>query len=217
MADKVSALSTFKTAYVGLIGVETTKRGLSKQFHAAVIDLLNENPGMTGEEASKLFLETLTTVENTLRSELVAAFGDDAEVRTEMPSWTQYKSDYKRALEMVHRSDLMKCSGVADVKAKLTEVRNAMKEKTEAGSDGNPADNDGGKAGDVAKTGVGHRLPESIQSLVDEYVTALSSLNDHDALEVATRSRDAAMAKMRLSKKKGAAMGTADKVRAFND
>ena len=210
MADKVSALSTFKTAFVGLISVESTKRGLSKQFHSAVIDLLNENPGMTGEEASKLFLETLTTVENTLRSELVAAFGDDAEVRTEMPSWTQYKSDYKRALEMVHRSDLMKCGGVADVKAKLTEVRNAMKEKTEAGSDGgNPADNGGGKAG-------GKHSNPTIQSLVDEYVNALSSLNDADALEVATRSRDAAMAKMRLSKKKGAAMGTTTNKAAAN-
>jgi hypothetical protein len=206
MAATVKAMDTFKVAFSGLITVEDTKRGLSKTFHSAVIDLLNENPTLSGEEAAKLFLETLTEVENTLRSEIVAVFGPDAEVKTCMPSWVQYKSDYKRALEEVHRSDIMKCNGVAAVKGKLTEVRQAMKEKASGSTDGNPADNDGGKAGG-AKTGVGHRLPEAVQAMVDEYIATLSKLDDADALEVATRSCAAAFAKMRLGKKKGAAMG----------
>src|SRR6056297_353754 len=129
MANQVKALDTFKQAMLGCIELEKTKRGLGAMFHSAVIDLLNENPGLTGDELAAVFVETMTEVENTLRSELVEAFGEDFDIRAEMPSWTQYKSDYKVALTKVHRSDLMKCKGIADVKKKLGEVRAALKEK----------------------------------------------------------------------------------------
>lgn len=196
MAAKVSAMETFKAAYSGLIGVEQTKRGLGKQFHSAVIDLLNENPGMTGEEVVKLFLETLTEVENTLRSELVAAFGPDAEVKEFMPSWVQYKSDYKRAIELVDRRDLMKCGGIADVKKKLGEVRDAMKEKESGGTNSNDSgENDGGKSEsgglDLSK------IPEGARKFVTDALRTLSELDESDATEVAVGFKTAAVARMK--------------------
>lgn len=209
MAAKVSAIDTFKAAYSGLIGVEKSKRGLGKQFHSAVIDLLNENPGMTGEEVVKLFLETLTEVENTLRGELVEAFGPDAEVKEFMPSWVQYKSDYKRALELVDRRDLMKCGGVADVKKKLNEVREAMKEKeSESGSTGESAENGGGKADtgglDLSK------IPESARKFISDALITMSKLTDDDATEVAVGFKTAAVARLKNmanAKKKFAGAG----------
>lgn len=209
MAVKVSAIDTFKAAYSGLIGVEQTKRGLGKQFHSAVIDLLNENPGSTGEEIVKLFLETLTEVENTLRSELVEAFGPDAEVKEFMPSWVQYKSDYKRALELVDRRDLIKCGGVADVKKKLNEVREAMKEKESgAGNTDEPAENGGGKAGtggmDLSK------IPEGARQFVTDALRTMEELGDSDATEVAVGFKTAAVARLKnmaKAKKKFAGAG----------
>lgn len=197
MAAQVKAIESFKHAYSGLIGVEKTKRGLSKQFHSAVIDLLNENPGKTGEEIVELFLSTLTEVENTLRSELVEAFGPDAEVKSEVPSWAQYKSDYKRALELVDRSDLMKCGGVADVKAKLGEVRKAMKEKEEGNSDSAA----GNAASDGASDNTGgldlSSIPEGARKFVSDALITLSKLEDGDATEVAVGFKTAAVARLK--------------------
>lgn len=195
MAAKVSAIETFKAAFSGLIGVEVSKRGLGKQFHSAFIDLLNENVGKTNKELVTLFLETLTEVENTLRSELVAAFGADAEVKEHMPSWTQYKSDYKRGLELVDRRDLIKCGGVADVKAKLNEVRKAMKEKESgSGSADTPVENGGGKAGkgiDLTS------IPEAARAFVSDALVTLAHLSENDAIEVASRFKMAAVSRLK--------------------
>lgn len=209
MAVKVSSVDTFKQAMLGCIELEKTKRGLGKMFHAAVIDLLNENPGLTGEELSTLFLETMTEVENTLRSELVEAFGEDFDLKEAMPSWTQYKSDYKQAMLKVDRRDLIKCGGVADVKKKLNEVRKALKEKEEAGlSDGAPED----KVTDNKSGNPGlDQLPGEVQATLREALKVLSGLPEDAAAEVAENFKNAAAAKMRrlglANKKIGATAG----------
>jgi len=199
MAAQVKAIDTFKAAFSGLIAVENTKRGLGRQFHSAVIDLLNECPGNTGKEMVTLFLETLTEVENTLRSELIAAFGADAEVKEFMPSWVQYKSDYKRAIELVDRRDLIKCGGVADVKKKLNEVREAIKEKESGGTNTDtPAENDGGKA-DAATTGGLDlsKIPEGARKYITDALTTMSHLTNEDAVEIAVNFKTAAVARMK--------------------
>ena len=210
MAVQVKAVDTFKTAMLGCIELEKTKRGLGAMFHTAVVDLLNENPGMTGDELSVVFVDTMTEVENTLRSELVEAFGEDFELRAAMPSWSQYKSDYKTALTKVHRSDLIKCKGVADVKKKLGEVRAALKEKADGGaSNDSPADNGGsddatsGKAVDVP--GV-TKLPESVKRVMQSALEAMSRMDEATALEVAEAFKKSAWANARNSNPKLAAV-----------
>lgn len=216
MAVKVSSVDTFKQAMLGCIELEKTKRGLGKLFHAAVIDLLNENPGLTGEELSALFLETMTEVENTLRSELVEAFGEDFDLKEAMPSWTQYKSDYKQAMLKVDRRDLIKCGGVADVKKKLNEVRKALKEKEEAGlSDGAPADS---KA-ETTTTSL-DKIPAAARPFIEEALNTMARLSDADAAELAMTFRNKTSERVRrlgqAKKKIGATAGagSSDKVAA---
>lgn len=215
MAVKVKAVDTFKQAMLGCIELEKTKRGLGKMFHSAVVDLLNENPGSTGEELAEVFLSTMTEVENTLRSELVEAFGEDFELKEAMPSWTQYKSDYKQALLKVDRRDLIKCGGVADVKKALGEVRKAMKEKAEGGAstDSNPADNGGsdkaagGKADDKFHVSGLSGIPASARESVAEALKALAQLDDATAAEVALHFKNAAWGRARAAMKKLNASG----------
>lgn len=221
MASKVSAIDTFKQAMLGCIELEKTKRGLGKMFHSAVIDLLNEHPGKTADELSALFVETMTEVENTLRSELVEAFGDEYDLRAEMPSWTQYKSDYKRALLKVDRRDLIKCGGIADVKKKLGEISKALKEKEEGGvSDDtaagtNAAENGGGKAASNSDT---YEVSDAVHGYVTEAMNILSKLDEDTAADVARHFRDAAAARMRkmgvANKKVGAVTSGAKKTEA---
>lgn len=214
MAVQVKATEQFSSAYHAAIAVEKSKRGLGNMFHEAVIMLLNENPGTTGDELVELFRETLTEVENTLMGDLKAEFGEEAEPK-DLSSWTQYKSNYKKALEICDRRDIMKCSGPGQLNVLLNDVRKALKEKAE-GDD--PADNGGGKAGD-GNSGI-DKLPGDVQATLREALKVLSGLPEDAAAEVAENFRNAAAAKMRrlgLAKKKigaTAGAGTSDKVAA---
>lgn len=210
MASQVKAIDTFKTAMLGCVELEKTKRGLGAMFHSAVIDLLNENPGMTGDELSVVFVDTMTEVENTLRSELVEAFGEDFDLREAMPSWTQYKSDYKVALTKVHRSDLIKCKGVRDVKKAKDAVNAAMKEKADGTSNtDSPADNGGtdnaagGKA--VDQPGA-DKLPPKVRSVMQSALEAMSRMDEATALEVAESFKKSAWARARNANPKLAAV-----------
>lgn len=208
MADKVKSVEQFSSAFHSAIAVEKSKRGLGKMFHEAVITLLNEHPDATADELVTLFRETLTEVENTLQSELKEAFGEDAEVK-DLSSWTQYKSNYKRALEMVDRRDIMKCSGPYDLNMKLQEVRKALKEKSETGvSDAAPTD-EGGSTGSVATKVEG--LPSNVNARVAEAMKLLAQLPEDAALEAADIFKNAAAARLRKlghgKKKIGAVAG----------
>lgn len=215
MAVKTKSVEQFSSAYHAAIAVEKSKRGLGNTFHDAVITLLNENPNATPEELVELFRETVTEVENSLMGELKEAFGADADPK-ELSAWTQYKSNYKKALEMVDRRDIMKCTGPYQVNMKLQEVRKALKEKENGGlTDENPADNgrgDNPSAGSKAGDNPGlDKLPGDVQATLREALRVLSGLPEDAASEVAENFRNAAAAKLRrlgLAKKKvGAAAG----------
>lgn len=218
MAVKTKATEQFCSAYHAAIAVEKSKRGLGNMFHDAVIMLLNEHTNATPEELVELFRETVVEVENTLMGELKEAFGDDAEPN-DLGAWKQYKSNYKKALELVDRRDILKCSGPGQLNTKLNEVRKALKEKENGGvsTDDNPADNG---AGDSAGSKAGDTVPTKVRSLIDEAVHILSGLDEATATEVAEHFRNAAAARMRkfgMAKKKvGAAAGNgaAEKVAA---
>lgn len=200
MAVKVTSTDTLKLAMRGCIELEKSKRGLGKLFHTAVVELLNENPDMTGDELGKAWLEAVAEVENTLRGEIVDALGEYDKIEEVLPSWRQYKSDIKRAFEMVDRRDLIKCGTFSDIKAKLQEVRDAMKEKAAGESGGEPAENGGGKAGDSLDLS---SIPASARPFLREAMKALTSLGDDDAAEVAENFKNAAFGRMRnLSKAK---------------
>lgn len=208
MADKVKSVEQFSSAFHSAIAVEKSKRGLGKMFHEAVITLLNEHPDATADELVTLFRETLTEVENTLQGELKEAFGEDAEAK-DLSSWTQYKSNYKRALEMVDRRDIMKCSGPYDLNMKLQEVRKALKEKTETGvSDAAPANEGGVTSSGVTDVGT---LPAHVQAIVSEAVKLLAKLPEDAATEAADIFKNAAAARLRKlghgKKKIGAVAG----------
>lgn len=218
MADQVKSVEQFRSVMGEAITHEKSKRGLGNRFHSAVITLLNENPNATADELVVLFRETLTEVENALSGEVTAEFGEDATAK-DLTAWTQYKSNYKKALEMVDRRDIMKCNGPYQVSMKLQEVRKALKEKEDGSvpTDGNPADNG---AGDSAGSKAGDAVPKKVRSLIDEAVHILSGLDEATATEVAEHFRNAAAARMRkfgMAKKKvGAAAGNgaAEKVAA---
>lgn len=208
MADKVKSVEQFSSAFHSAIAVEKSERGLGKMFHEAVITLLNEHPDATADELVTLFRETLTEVENTLQGELKEAFGEGAEAK-DLSSWTQYKSNYKCALEMVDRRDIMKCSGPYALNMKLQEVRKALKEKNDTGvSDAAPA-NEGGSTGSVATSVEG--LPSNVNARVAEAMKLLAQLPEDAALEAADIFKNAAAARLRKlghgKKKIGAVTG----------
>ena len=223
MAAKVKSVEQFSSAYTGFIALEKTKGGLGKTFHEAVIMLLNENPNATPEELVKLFRETITEVENTRMAELKEAFGEDA-TPDMLGDWKQCKSDYKRALELVDRRDLLRCNGWYQVRTKKAEVLKALKERESAGlADGsNPVDNGAGNsAGGKAGDNLGFdKLPGEVQSTLREALQFLTKLDSDSAAEVAENFKNAAAARMRrlgkAKKKIGAAVGsaTAEKVAA---
>lgn len=189
MAVQVKAIDTLKQAMHGCIALENAKGELSKLFHRAMIEALNENPGMTGEELGKFFSETMAEVENTLRSEIVEARGDFEHIREVVPSWVQYHSDIKRAFELVDRRDLVKCRTFSDVKKKLQEVRDALKEKAAGESGGDPADNGAGdgagsKAGGSTIPGF-DSLPESVRTELGAGLKALAQLSEMSEGEAA--------------------------------
>lgn len=214
MAVKVKSVEQFSSVFQECIALEKSKRGLGNRFHDAVITLLNENPNATPDELAKLYSETMTEVENTLSGELKEAFGEDAEPK-DLGAWTQYKSNYKNALKKVDRRDILRCSGPGQLNQKLNEVRKALKEKEEAGlSDGNPADNGGGKAG--KRTGL-EVVPEGIRDTIGEALWALAQLNETEQSEVAENFKRAAFRNLKTGKKKAGATigdGTAEKVAA---
>lgn len=194
MADKVKSVEQFSSAFHSAIKVEKSRRGLGNMFHEAVITLLNENPDATAEELVVLFRETLTEVENTLMGEVKAAFGEDAEAK-DLSAWTQYKSNYKKALEMIDRRDIMKCSGPYQVNMKLQEVRKALKERDDGGvSTDTPADNGATSSGAGSKV---EGLPSNVNARVAEAMKLLAQLPEDAALEAADIFKNAAAARLR--------------------
>lgn len=214
MAAKVKSTDLFGGVYEACIAHAKAERGLGNRFHSALIMLLNENPNADKPQLVKLFEETLTEVENTHLATLKAELGEDATPK-DMRTWTQYKSDFKRALEMVDRSDLMKCNGVRQVKDKLIEVRQAMKEKAAGG-----ASNDSGTPADSkAETHPGFdNLPGGVKARLGEALKILSNLPESAALEVAESFKKSAAHRLRTlgqaKKKVGAVHGKSVAVNA---
>lgn len=194
MADKVKSVEQFSSAFHSAIKVEKSRRGLGNMFHEAVITLLNENPDATAEELVVLFRETLTEVENTLMGEVKAAFGEDAEAK-DLSAWTQYKSNYKKALEMIDRRDIMKCSGPYQVNMKLQEVRKALKERDDGGVSTDTSADNGATSGGAGSKVEG--LPTNVNARVAEAMKLLAQLPEDAALEAADIFKNAAAARLR--------------------
>jgi len=214
MAAQVKSEAQFSAAMHAAIKVEDAKRGLGNLFHEAVITLLNENPDCTADELVEKFNEVVTIVENTLQAEVKAKFGEDATAK-DLSAWTQYKSNYKRALTLVNRRDIMACTGPGQLNTKLQEVRKAIKEKEEGGvsTDANPTDN-GAAAGGGAAVGAGGKV-EGVSSAVNQRLhdamKLLAQLPEDAALEAAEIFKNAAAARLRKlghgKKKIGATAG----------
>lgn len=214
MAAQVKSEALFSAACHAAIAVEKSRRGLGNMFHEAVIALLNENPASTADELVEKFHEVITVVENTLQAELKAEFGEDATAK-DLGSWTQYKSNYKSALKLVDRRDIMSCTGPGQLNTKLQEVRKALKEKENGGvsTDDNPTEN-GAAAGGGAAVGAGGKV-EGVSSAVNtrlhEAMKLLAQLPEDAALEAAEIFKNAAAARLRklghAKKKVGATAG----------
>lgn len=197
MAVEVKSKELFSSVYSESISHEVSKRGLGNRFHKALVQLLNENPNADSEELVKLFRETITEVENTLASELTDHLGEDATPK-DLTAWTQYKSNYKRALQLVSRSDLMKCEGPYHVNMKLQEVRKALKEKEEgtASTDDSPSAGENGGGKPAANTDT-YEVSDKVHGFVSEALSILSKMDDDTAAEVAEHFKNAAAKRFR--------------------
>ena len=220
MAATVKAMDQFRSAFQSALKAEEAKRGLGKLFHEAVITLLNENPNATPDELVALFKDTVVEVENTLMGALKTAFGEDAEPK-DLGSWTQYKSNYKRALEMVDRRDIMKCTGPGQINIKLNEVRKALNEKANGGAatDSNPTDNGAAAAGGAA-AGAGGKvrgISSNADAIVAEAMAILAKLPEAEQAQAADVFKNHVAARLRKlgkgNKKVGATVaGGGDRV-----
>lgn len=218
MAAKVTSMDQFRSAFQSALKAEEAKRGLGKLFHEAVITLLNENPSATPDELVALFKDTIVEVENTLMGALKTAFGEDAEPK-DLGSWTQYKSNYKRALELVDRRDILKCTGSGQVNIKLNEVRKALNEK-DSGNVSTDTTTDNGSAASGGGSGAGGKvvgLSSKVSARLDEALKLLAKLPEDAALEAADILKNAAAARLRKlgkgNKKVGATVaGGGDRV-----
>lgn len=202
MPEALNSNSLFSEWVAAAAELENRRAAVSKTFHAAVIALVRENKGKSGDDVVKLYSEVVNRVLN-------EHFGD-TDIEKHLESWAQLVSDYKSLLKLDPVA-VLDCNGWGQVKTKRAEIRKAMKEKASGEHSDDtktPGDNDSGKA-ESEKRGEPKTatLPESVAAKIRELEKALALMSEGQALAFAEKSVELAMGRLSNTNKKAMVAG----------